>query len=209
MTVATLDDGALIASRRHMASHHAPPWWLIYLVCSAISVLAIATVLVVWLTERGEPGARSDQLDLNAEARAAANGLLAGDVDGCILTGPATAELFDLGTGWFANPGPCRRLVTRRPTRFGLPAVHAATDRVAWLEAQGRGTAARRLVLGQRASRPTTAPLVWRRAGATTCRPPRRRHRTAARRGVATARGRGPGHDAVRRRARSSSPSPG
>ncbi len=158
--------GAAMWLLRPLALRHhprlAPPGvGLAYVVCSIVTVQFVAAVLLVW--RLGSHRARRiSEPDLNREARAAAaeacgrgqgpRGLLAGVIGGA----RSTAELIDLGPGWFAHPGRTGSTATRHRSRFGLPDVFVASSVVSWIEIEAGADLHVRVVAGRREERPAT-----------------------------------------------------
>ena len=146
---------------RHNPRLTPPVAGLAYVVFSIVTVQFVATVLLVWRLG-SQRARRVSEPDLNRDARAVAadacgiggtqRGLVAG-----VIGGPgSTAELIDLGPGWFAHPGRSGSTATKHRSRFGLPDVFVASSVVSWIEMEAGADLHVRVVEGCREERPAT-----------------------------------------------------
>ncbi len=164
----------------HLLSNHPLPdraisrarqatWGSRLLVAGAISLAVTAVLAVIlaavtrkaWAALGGGKlaGVFEDPLTgagatANDRARDDARVLVADDYDGVVTGATLSAELTDLGTGFFACAGTAGEVVEEHPGRLGLPPVFLHHRQVAWVELETGAELHARLLL----ARADTAP---------------------------------------------------
>jgi lysylphosphatidylglycerol synthetase-like protein (DUF2156 family) len=139
--------GRILRAARRAPAAHTVDAWAAGLAIGGIAVAVASAVwaaAIWWWTDRERLqrptgwAAREavDDGEAGDVARSAAARLVAGGHSGLVVGASGDAELADVGSGFYANPGVWGPVAARRPGRFGAPDAWAIEERWSWLDVE-------------------------------------------------------------------------